>query len=176
MNKNFSLRWMIVGAMVFMQGLAAGEDKPASQPEAAPKPAMIVYDTYLGDGWENWSWAKTELSIELAGSARRPIKVEAAGWQALYLHHEAFSTTGFKQLGFLIQGSAPEGDVRVFALTDGKVNNEGRPVKLGNRGWTQVVIPLAEVAAEDKMIDGIWVQNSSAADLPKFYVTEIRFE
>ena len=29
---------------------------------------------------------------------------------------------------------------------------------------------------EDKMIDGIWVQNASGADLPKFYVTEIHFQ
>ena len=111
-----------------------------------------------------------------AGSVRRPIKVEAGPWQALYLHHDAFSTAGYKQLGLLIQGSAPSGEVRVFALTDGKVNSEGRLVRLGNTGWTQVVMPLAELAAEDKMIDGIWVQNSSGVDLPKFYVTEIKLE
>jgi hypothetical protein len=154
------------------------QDKPATEPAAvsAPTPAMSVYDTALGAGWQNWSWARIELSVELQGSARRPIKVEAGAWQALYLHHDAFSTTGFKQLGLLIQGSAPAGEVRVFTLTDGKVNGEGRLVKLGNTGWTQVVMPLAELAAEDKMIDGIWVQNASGADLPKFYVTEIKFE
>jgi hypothetical protein len=154
-------------ALTVMNFDAVAEDK------AAP---MVVYDTLLGYGWDNWSWAKTELSIELTGSARRPIKVEAGPWQALYLHHPPFSTTGFKQLEMLIQGSAPEGEVRVFTLTDGKVNSEGRVVKLGNKGWTQVVMPLAELAAEDKTIDGIWVQNNSAADMPKFYVTDIRFE
>jgi hypothetical protein len=154
------------------------QDKPATEPAAAsaPTPVMSVYDTALGAGWQNWSWAKTELSVELQGSARRPIKVEAGPWQALYLHHDAFSTTGYKQLGLLIQGSAPAGEVRVFTLTDGKVNGEGRLVKLANTGWTLVVMPLAELAAEDKMIDGIWVQNASAVDLPKFYVTEIRLE
>jgi len=137
---------------------------------------MLVYGTALGDGWQNWSWAKAELSVELQGSARRPIKVEAAGWQALYLHHDPFSTSGFKQLGMLIQGSAPASEVRVFTLTDGKVNGDGRLVKIGNTGWTQVVMPLAELAAEDKTIDGIWVQNPTDAELPKFYVTEIKFE
>jgi hypothetical protein len=155
----------------------SAQDKPAAETAAnAPTPAMTVYDTVLGAGWQNWSWAKTELSVELQGSARRPIKVEAGPYQALYLHHDAFSTTGLKQLGLLIQGSAPAGEVRVFTLTDGKVNGEGRLVKLGNSGWTQVVMPLAELAAEDKVIDGIWVQNASGADLPKFYVTEIRLE
>ena len=33
-----------------------------------------------------------------------------------------------------------------------------------------------ELVAEDKIIDGIWVQNASGADLPKFYVTEIKLE
>jgi hypothetical protein len=28
-------------------------------------------------------------------------------------------------------------------------------------------------ASEDKMIDGLWVQNASGNELPKFYVTEI---
>ena len=164
-------------------GLGVGDvtlaqDKPATEPAAAsaPTPAMSVYDTALGAGWQNWSWAKTELSVELKGSARRPIKVEAGPWQALYLHHDAFSTTGYKQLGLLIQGSAPAGEVRVFTLTDGKVNGEGRLVKLANTGWTLVVMPLAELAAEDKVIEGIWVQNASAVDLPKFYVTEIKLE
>jgi len=156
---------------------SVAQDQPAFETAAsAPSPAMTVYDTALGAGWQNWSWAKTELSVELQGSARRPIKVDAGPWQALYLHHDAFSTTGFKQLGLLIQGSAPAGEVRVFTLTDGKVNGEGRLVKLGNTGWTLVVMPLAELAAEDKMIDGIWVQNASGVDLPKFYVTEIKFE
>lgn len=180
MKTNLSLRWFAAGVLVFCQGLAAGQDQAGAQsaaPQAAEsRPAMIVYDTYLGDGWENWSWAKIELSVELAGSTRRPIRVEAEGWQALYLHHAPFSTTGFRQLEMLIQGSAPEGAVRVFTLTDGKANNEGRLVKLGNQGWTRVVMPLVEVAAEDKTIDGIWVQNASENVLPKFYVTEIRFE
>ena len=156
---------------------ALAQDKPATETTAsAPTPVMTVYDTALGSGWQNWSWAKTELSVELQGSTRRPIKVEAGPWQALYLHHDAFSTAGLKQLGLLIQGSAPAGEVRVFALTDGKVNGEGRLVRLSNTGWTLVVMPLAELAAEDKMIDGIWVQNSSGVDLPKFYVTEIKLE
>jgi hypothetical protein len=165
---------LVMLAAVCGSGTALAEDNSATVTNAVEP--MVVYDMLLGYGWDNWSWAKTELSIELTGSARRPIKVVAGPWQALYLHHAPFSTTGFKQLGLLIQGSAPEGDVRVFAVTDGKAIGEGRLIKLGNKGWTQVVMPLAELAAEDKIIDGIWVQNSSAADLPKFYVTDIKFE
>ena len=37
-------------------------------------------------------------------------------------------------------------------------------------------MPLADLGVEDQDIDGIWVQNASASDLPKFYVTEIKLE
>jgi hypothetical protein len=147
----------------------------AQSADESVKP-MAVYDTALADGWQNWSWAKAELSVELNGSARKPIKVEAGPWQALYLHHEAFNTTGLKKLSLLIQGSAPDGLVRIFALADGKPLGEGYLVTLGNTGWKQVEQPLAVLGAEDKVIDGIWVQNASATDLPKFYVTEIKLQ
>ena len=135
---------------------------------------MTVYDTALAAGWQNWSWAKANLSIELSGSARKPIRVIAGPWQALYLHHDPFSTTGMTKLSLLIQGSAPEGEVRILALIDGKAVGEGKLVKLSNTGWTQVVTPLATLGVEDKTMDGIWVQNATPADLPKFYVTEIK--
>jgi hypothetical protein len=134
---------------------------------------MSIYDTALGAGWENWSWAKTELSVDLGGSARKPIRVAAAPWASLYLHHAPFSTKDYRKLDLLIQGSVPDRDVRVFLLTDGKVNGEGKLVKISNTGWTKVEVPLATLASEDKMVDGLWVQNASATDLPKFYVTDI---
>ena len=163
----------IAMTLFIAQGNAQTPDATATG--TAPK-EMIVYDTALGDGWQNWSWAKAELSVELSGSARKPIKVTAGPWQAMYLHHEPFNTTGLKKLSLLIQGSAPDGEVRIFALTDGKVIGEGYLVKLSNSGWKLVEQPLSVLGAEDKVIDGIWVQNSSGADLPKFYVTEIKLQ
>ncbi|HTU65183.1 MAG TPA: hypothetical protein VMF52_04500 [Steroidobacteraceae bacterium] len=157
----------VIAALALGSGLASSADEPVP---------MTIYDTALAPGWENWSWAKTELSVELGGSARRPIRVEAAPWSALYLHHAPFSTQGYKALGLLIQGSVPDREVRVFLLTDGKVNGEGKLVKIGNTGWTKVEVPLVTLGAEDRMIDGFWVQNASGTDLPKFYVTEIRLQ
>jgi hypothetical protein len=163
--------WVLAVSFAFgTHGATAAED---AKPAAA---AMTVYDSALGPGWENWSWAKTELSIEVTGSPRRPIRVEAGPWEALYLHHAAFNTTGLKWLSFLIQGSVPDREVRVFAITDGKTVGEGKPVKLGNTGWTHVKVPLATLGVEDKSIDGLWIQNVSADPLPKFYVTDIRID
>ena len=169
---DFDLRLALLAASWLAAGNVLAQE-PATA-AAVPASEMQVYDTALAPGWQNWSWAKADLSVELSGSSRKPIRVVAGPWQALYLHHEPFSTAGMTRLSLLIQGSAPEGDVRVFALIDGKVVGEGKPVKLSNTGWTQVVVPLATLGVEDKTIDGLWVQNATAGDLPRFYVTEIK--
>jgi hypothetical protein len=168
---NVFARGMFCAALLV--GGAQAADKAAEPAAAAP---VTVYDTALGAGWDNWSWAKAELSVELSGSPRKPIRVEAAGWQALYLHHAPFDTQGLKKIQFLIQGSAPNGEVRLFLLSDGKPNGEGKIVKLSNTGWTKVETPLVTLASADKPIDGIWLQNASADPLPKFYVTDIRID
>jgi hypothetical protein len=168
MNKVVRGACSVVAVLVLGAGVTSAADEAAKE--------MSIYDTALGVGWENWSWAKTELSVELSGSPRKPIRVEAAPWAALYLHHEPFSTTGYSKLELLIQGSVPDREVRVFLLTDGKPNGEGKLVKISNTGWTQVVVPLVTLASDDKMIDGFWVQNASATELPKFYVTEIELK
>ena len=176
-TKNYSTWAVTLLAVGLVGNLGRAQDQTSGEsvtPES--RPGMLVYDKALGPGWQNWSWAKVELSVELGASSRRPIRVEAGPWQAMYLHHEPFSTGAFKQLGLLVQGTAPDTEVRAFALIDGKVSGEGRVIKFTNQGWTQVIMPLSELAAEDTTIDGIWLQNSSGIDLPKFYVTEIRFD
>jgi hypothetical protein len=169
------MRRIKAGTVAFLATIVVAGITGAQTPEGATQ-EMTVYDTALANGWQNWSWAKTELSVELNGSARKPIKVEAGAWEALYLHHEAFNTTGLKKLSLLIQGSAPDGQVRLFALADGKPIGEGYLLTIGNTGWKLVEQPLATLGAEDKIIDGLWVQNATPAALPKFYVTEIKLQ
>jgi len=164
-----NLRIVLLVATLFAAG-----DVLAESPAATPAKEMLVYDTALAPGWQNQSDATTELSIEASGSARKPIGVVAGPGQSLNLHHEPFSTAGLSKLTMLIQGSAPNGEVRIFAIVDGKAVGIGRPVKLGNTGWTEVVTPLATLGVKGKTIDGLWIQNSTGADLPKFYVTEIK--
>ena len=166
---------LIAACFAFGTHGAAAEEVKAAPTAAAAQP-MTVYDTSLAPGWDNWSWAKAQLSVELSGSPRRPIKIEAGPWEALYLHHAPFSTTGLRKLSLLIQGSVPDREVRVLMLIDGKPIGEGKLVKISNKGWTEVVVPLATLGVEDKTVDGIWVQNASATDLPKFYVTDIKLD
>jgi len=172
----------IFRAVFFVAGcLAAGNvfaqtNLPPATADIPPPAVMPVYDTALAPGWQNWSWAKADLSVELNGSARKPIRVVAGPYQALYLHHDPFGTAGMTKLSLLIQGSAAGGQVRILALIDGKTVGEGKLLALGNTGWTQVVVPLATLGVENKTIDGLWVQNATDQELPKFYVTEIKID
>src|ERR1041384_2850463 len=68
-------------AFIVSTAIAQPPDTPTATPASAS--AMTVYDTALTAGWQNWSWAKTELSVELNGSARKPIRVIAGPWEAL---------------------------------------------------------------------------------------------
>ena len=162
------------GCLVAGNAVAQTNTPPATAD--IPPAVMQVYDTALAQGWQNWSWAKADLSVEISGSTRKPIRVVAGPYQALYLHHDPFSTAGMTKVSLLIQGSAAGGQVRVLALIDGKTVGEGKLLTLGNTGWTQVVVPLATLGVENKTIDGLWVQNATDQELPKFYVTEIRID
>jgi hypothetical protein len=169
------------GVLLVAASFSLGTHGAAAEDVKAPielniTPPTTVYDTSLAPGWDNWSWAKTQLSTELSGSARRPIRVEAGGWEALYLHHEGFNTTGLKRLSFLIQGSVPDREVRVLLVIGGKPVGDGKLVKISNTGWTDVKVPLVTLGVENQVIDGIWVQNASAEPLPKFYVTDIKLD
>lgn len=166
------------GAMLLAASFVLGTHGATAAEDAKPAetPPMTIYDTALAADWDNWSWAKTDLGVELGGSTRRPIRVAAKGWEALYLHHAPFSTTGLKRLSFLIESAIPDREVRVFAIVEGKNVGEGKLVKISNTGWTDVKIPLVNLGVEDKTIDGFWVQNASQEELPKFYVTEIKLD
>ena len=134
----------------------------------------MIYGTQLENGWQDWSWAKSERGIEIEGSQRRPIRVEAGPYQALYLHHAPMTFAGYTKLRFLIQGSKPGGKIKVVALSGGKAVNEGATLELKANGWTDVQLPLSGLGATDKPIDGIWIQNAGSEALPPFYVTEVK--
>lgn len=155
--------------------------------QAAPDPAATVYDKALSPGWDNWSWAKTTLSVDI-GSARMPIMVEAQAYGGLFLHHAPFSTAPYRGLHMLVQSVGGEATVRVMVtvggkgIPDGDKVEYGQPVMMFKRitikpgGWTEVLIPLSALGAENKEIDGIQVMNDSGQPAPHFYLADIAFK
>lgn len=159
----------VVGALVLtaVGGQAIG--LAAQNPKASD--GTVVYDTQLRDGWENWSWAKTEAGVTIPGTQRKPIKVDAGPWQAMALHHAPIDVHPYKELSMLVHGQGKGQKLRILLMSDSKVaNGDGYFVTINANGWLQVGVPLKGIVAK---IDQIQIQNASDQPLPTFYVTEI---
>lgn len=171
--------------------LAAMLAAPAAFAQAAPVPtdnaAMVVYDKALASGWENWSWAKTEVSADI-GSAHKPLLMDAQGYGGVFLHHAPFSTAPYRSLEMLIQVVGGPAQVRVMVTIGGKPVPDGdkvengypvakmKLVKLAPGGWTKVVIPLGTLGAENVTIDGVQVMNDSGQQAPHIYIADVAFK
>ena len=165
---------------------ATAQTTPAPAPAPAADPVAKIYDKALGAGWQNWSWAKTELSVDI-GSPRLPIMVEAQGYGALYLHHDPFSAAPYRGISMLIQSVGGEAEVRVTAFAKGspipdgaKVGADGKPeakakiIKVVPGGWTKVVIPFGDLGiVKTTMLDGFVVQNNKGEPAPHLYVADV---
>ena len=136
--------------------------------------ALPVYTDGLQAGWQSWSWAKVELSVP-AGTVK-PIKVEGDPWSALFLHHDAISTTGYSKLVFYVNGGLDGGQtLYIKASSDGKFIDSNYQVVLKAKTWNKVEVPLSEIGAADRSIDGIVFQGG-AQPYTAYYITKIEFE
>src|SRR5687768_13760093 len=69
-----------------------------------------VYVDSLVNGWESWGWASLDYAnTSPVHGGTRSVSVSATAWQAIYLHHAAFSTNGFQYLTFWIHGGSQGG-------------------------------------------------------------------
>ena len=170
------MKALIAAAAALLIPVAASAQTPAAPVAPAADSVANVYGTALGPGWQKWEWDKTtaELSVELTGSARKPIKVQPGPWGALYLHHDPFDTTPYRGISFLIQVVGAPMKVQVMGLVGGKpVDGKAKVIELAPGGWKKVEFALGDIGADKVMLDGLWFQNFSAEPGPAFYITEI---
>lgn len=171
------MKALIAAATALLVPVAASAQTPAPAATAPAADSVAnIYGTALGPGWQSWNWDKTttELSVELTGSARKPIKVQPGPWGALYLHHDAFDTSPYRGISFLIQVVGAPMKVQVIGLVGGKpVEGKSKVIELAPGGWKKVEFALADIGADKVQLDGLWVQNYSAEPGPTFYITEI---
>ena len=158
------------GFIASVAGLAAWLAKPA----LAQTQPFVVYDDELKNGWQSWSWAKVDLAVAAGGV--KPIKVQGDPWSALALHHDAFPTAGYTKLTFSINGGGQGGQMlTVKAMVEGKPVDSSFVIQPKAKTWTQVEVPLKELAIEGKTLDGIAWQGQATAYSP-YYITRIQFE
>lgn len=154
--------------------IAAVAGLALAKPSLAETPALVIYDDELKNGWQNWSWAKVDLSLPTGGA--KPIKVQGDPWSALALHHDAFATAGYTKLTFMINGGAQGGQkLMIKSIVGGKPVDSDYVIQPKAKTWTRVEVPLKDIAAESKTIDGIAWQGQADA-YSAYYITRIQFE
>jgi hypothetical protein len=164
-----SRRGVMAGAAALSGGFAT-----AARADALPKP-FVVYDDEFKNGWVSFGWAKIEVGVAAGGV--KPIKVEGDPWTALFLHHDPFSTEGFSKLTFYINGGVDGGQsLKVLAHgADGNPIDSTFLIQPKPKSWGIVSVPLKDIGAAGKTLDGLWWQGQASAYKP-YYITKIQFE
>jgi hypothetical protein len=157
--------------------LSTAHAQTTSTTAAAPaKQPMVIYDDALSPGWDNWSWAKTALSVDIKTDVK-PISVQGDPYSALFLHHAPFSTEGYTHLTFFVNGGTVGGQpIAVKAIINDKPVDPGYQIKLNANTWNKVSVPLSEIGAANQMLSGFWLQAMTGQPYPLYYVTMIQLE
>jgi alpha-L-arabinofuranosidase len=137
---------------------------------------QAVYTDSLLSGWENWSWATTNLAASSpVHGGTKSIAVTTGAWQALYLHHAAFDSSSYTHLTFWIHGGSTGGQrLQVQGLISGAAQPPVALAPLAANSWQQYSIPLSSLGVANKPnFDGFWFQDTSGTSQPAFYVDDI---
>ena len=155
----------------------AGLTAISAHPSPASAASQTIYADKLVNGWQPWGWATINYGAHTpvhTGRASIAVTVKK-GWDALYIHHDAFNTATYTSLTFWVNGGAKGGQVLQIQATANK-----KPVKLYKipalraNAWTKVTVPLSAIgAAHRKDVDGFWIEDGTGKPLATFFVDDI---
>src|ERR1051325_7793525 len=136
-----------------------------------------IYTDALVNGWQNWSWATVNLanSSPPVHSGTKSASVNATAWQAIYLHHDAFDSTGYNDLVFWIHGGTSGGQLlQVQAELSGTAQAVVPLATLPANTWQKITISLASLGVANKPnLHGFWIQDRSGTAQPAFYLDDM---
>jgi hypothetical protein len=171
MNRFESCPKNVVGLLAAL--LLAASPVPASAHTVIPD--QPIYVDALQNGWSSWSWATvsfTNASPVHGGTAS--ISVVADGWEALYLHHAAFDSTGYTALTFWIRGGGGAGQLLQLQAERSGVEQTAVNLPTLTTSWQQVTVTLASLGvANVSNLDGFWIADRSGTTQPVFYVDDM---
>jgi hypothetical protein len=134
-----------------------------------------IYTDSLQNSWQNWSWATVNLSATSpVHTGTKSAAVTAGAWEAIYLHHDAFDSSGYASVSFWIHGGAAGGQkIQLQGLLSGTAQTA---VQIHpTTSWQQVTVTLASLGVANKPdLDGFWIQDSSGAAQPTFYIDDMK--
>src|ERR1041384_8130937 len=139
---------------------------------------QVIYSDSLQNSWEPWGWAVIDYSNSSpvhTGSRCIAVTFHAA-WDAIYLHHAPFDVTPYTHLTFWAHGGNTGGQkLQAQALLGGTAQAAVPLPALSTNQGAQMTIPLTELGvAGQPNLDGFWIQDTSGAAAPTFYLDDIR--
>jgi hypothetical protein len=120
-------------------------------------------------GGRTGAWATVNLNNNNpthSGSASASVAADA--YEAIYLHHDAMTTSGFTDLAFWIHGGSSGGQLlQVQGLLNGAAQTAVALPALSANVWQQFIISLASLGVANKSnFDGFWIQDRSGPNAP----------
>ena len=143
---------------------------------AGSKADQLIFTDALQNGWENWSWAATDLNNITPGHGGiRSIKVTADAWQALYLHHSAQNAAEFRAATLWLNGGASGGQqLQLQALTNGVPIVATNLPPLPANTWREFTVSFAALGlANQQDFDGFYLQDRTGTTQPAFFVDDV---
>jgi len=139
---------------------------------------QAIYTDSLQNGWQDWGWATINYNNSSpvhSGSKSIAVTIANDTWQAIYIAHAAFNSSGYSSLTFWINGGASGGQqLRVMGHAGGDTQLATNLPALAANSWQQYAISLATLGLANRTdVDGIWVQDRVGAAQPTFYLDDI---
>lgn len=143
---------------------------------AAAQTDQPIYTDSLQNNWANWGWATINYyNTSPVHSGSDSISVSCTNYEALYIHHSPFDSTPYTDLSFWINGGSGGQTLKVQATVNQSAQTNFFLIpSLSPNTWQQVTIPLSALGvANQANMDGFWIQSTTQAQLPTFYVDDI---
>ena len=140
---------------------------------------LVIYDDALKNGWQDYSWATVSFANTTpvhAGSDSISVRDPGSSYQALFLHHAAFTPSAYQSLSFWIYPTAAGTNALQVQATLSGVAQTAIPLSFSTaqvNHWQQTTITLSSLGVANKAtFDGFWIQNITGAALT-FYVDDV---
>ncbi|HZR16345.1 MAG TPA: glycoside hydrolase family 44 protein [Verrucomicrobiae bacterium] len=137
-----------------------------------------IYTDALQNGWQNWGWATlnyNNTSPVHTGSESISVTIANNTYQAIYIEHSAFDSTGYSALSFWINGGAQGGQqLQLQGLLGSSAQSPVILAPLPTNSWRHLTISLASLGvANQPDLAGFWIQDRLGAVQPTFYLDDI---
>jgi len=150
--------------------------QPVGVAARGPVGNQEIYGDALVNGWQAYGWATINYNnTRPVHSGTRSISVRATAWQALFIHHAAFSAGLDTSLSLWLNGGPSGGQhVQLLGLLAGKALQPIPLAPLPANSWRHVTVSLASLGvADNPLFDGLWIADATGTTQPMFYVDDI---